>query len=195
MKKSILLVLPFLFVGCAGNFTSQVTPGFVVPTSDRIAVSYLDHANTNISNSATAILESQLERCQQTNLIKAAEVDSILRANKIEFPRRISEDFVRSLKPVLNAKYLLTGGVLIWTQGAPGFPMATATDVSATFSMYDLETGKVAWSVTGQEKGADGIFAEKPEQKAKVVFSQMLRKWQGFCNLSPAAKPAKSTTR
>ena len=195
MKTSILLLLPFLFVGCAGNFTSQVTPGTVVPTTERIAVTYLDHANTNVSNAATAILEGQLERCKQNNLIKSAEVDSVLRANKIEIPRRISEDFVRSLKPYLNAKYLLTGGVLVWTQGAPGFPMATATDVSATFSLYDLETGKVVWSVTGQEKGGDGIFAEKPEQKAKVVFFQMLRKWKGFCLVGPAPAPSKNSSR
>jgi len=195
VKKSILPLLPLLFVGCAGNFTSQVTPGYVAPTGDQIAVTFLDHANVNISTAATKILEGQLAGCKQTNIIPAETVDSILRVHKLEIPRRLSEDYVKSLKPVLGAKYLLTGGVLIWTQGAVGFPVATATDVSVTLSLYDLETGKIAWSVTGQEKGADGIFAEKPESKAKVVILTMLRKWKGFCSAPTASAPAQRTGR
>jgi hypothetical protein len=47
--------------------------------------------------------------------------------------------------------------------------------------MYDLMTGEVVWTVSGQEEGASGFMAEDPSVKAHLVFRTMLRKWDGFC--------------
>ena len=47
--------------------------------------------------------------------------------------------------------------------------------------MFDLESGEIVWTVTGQESGAGGVFAERPASKAKVVFKKMFMKWSGFC--------------
>jgi hypothetical protein len=63
--------------------------------------------------------------------------------------------------------------------------VASHTEVSASLTMYDLETGKTVWTVSGQEVGGGGIFAEKPEEKAAVVFRKMLQEWRAMCKPGP----------
>ncbi len=180
-KPTVSVVLAFLVAGCAGSFTSQVSPDYRPPLGKEIAITYLDHADLSIANAATSVLENELKACQLNDFVPAEQTNNLLQKNKIELPRRLSESFLLSLRDIIPARYLLTGGVSIWKKGGPGFPMASSTEVSASFTMYDLTTGRVVWTVSGQEEGADGIFAEDPATKAKVVFRTMLKKWEGFC--------------
>jgi len=180
-NKLIPFIIALFLIGCAGSFTSQVAPGYRPPFGKEIALTYLDHADINISNNATSILEEQLRHCRINDFLTAEETTNLLQNNKIELPRRLTEQFIQSLRDVIPVKYLLTGGVSVWKRGGVGFPMASSTEVSASFTMFDLTTGKVVWTASGQEEGAAGILAEDPSSKAKTVFHTMLKKWSGFC--------------
>lgn len=181
LKSKVLLVLAFLLAGCAGSFTSQVSPDYRPPLGKEIALTYLDHADISISNAATSVLENQLRACEVNDFLSAEQTTELLEKNKIELPRRPSESFIQSLGEIIPTRYLLTGGVSVWKKGALGIPVASSTEVSASFTMYDLTSGRVVWTVSGQEEGASGFFAEEPSVKANLVFRAMLRKWDGFC--------------
>lgn len=114
----------------------------------------------------------------------AEETMKLLEENEVDIPRRLTPSFVTSLKDILPKKYLMTGGVSIWKKGSVGWPAASATDVSISLTMYDIENGEVVWAVSGQEEGASGILAEKPEEKAKIVLEKMIKKWPEFCKTS-----------
>ncbi|MBI1804620.1 MAG: hypothetical protein HY033_11110 [Ignavibacteriae bacterium] len=178
------IVTTFLF-GCSGVYKSTLTPGHEIPQGHDLAVSYLDHPDVTVSNKATEVLESELRKCNKNDFIEARIVDSILSKHNITIPRRITSDFIKSLKNVIPTKYLLTGGVSIWVKGSVGsFPFGTNsnTQIAASFTIYDLASGEVVWTVSGQDEGASGIFSEDPARKAPSVFKQMLKKWEKFCS-------------
>ena len=184
MKNTIpiILILTLILMGCgAGSYQSKVKSDFEPPKAKDIAVMYLDHPDINISNIATKFLEKELKNCQVIGFIPAVRTDSMLQGNNISIPRRFTKDFALKLKNILNVNYLLTGGITIWKEGAPGFPVASSTEVGASLTMYDLNTGKVVWTVSGEETGWGGIFAEKPKSKAEDIFQGMLSEWEGFC--------------
>lgn len=177
----IALFLSILLIGCAGSYQSSVAPGYEPPASNQIAVTYLDHPDINISSSATKVLEANLNTCKLTECLSAERTEEIFQKNNISLPKRMTKEYVKKLKETLNVKFLLTGGVTIWKKGSVGFPVASSTEFGASLTMYDLETGEVVWSVSGEETGGSGIFAESPESRAKQVFLAMLKKWDGFC--------------
>lgn len=183
MLRNILLLssLSLLFFSCAGHFKATVKQGSTKPTGENLAITYLDHPDINISNMATSILEDLLKKCDLNLFTPAAKTDEIFQTNNITIPRRLTQNFVKSLKDILQVKYVFVGAVTYWDEGSVGFPVASSTEVGASFSIYELETGDVIWTVTGQEEGAAGIFAESPETKARSVFLTMLKKWPGFC--------------
>lgn len=182
MRKFFLLLLTAVFYSCAGTFTSNVTPGYETPPpGSEIAITYLDHADVNISNTATEVLINQLLKCKIYNFMKADSVDAILQKNNISIPRRLNETFLKNIHQVIPKKFLLTGGITKWNKGSIGFPVAKSTEVGISLTMYDLETGKVVWTVSGEESGGSGIFSDSPESKSEVVIGKILRKWKELC--------------
>ena len=180
MKNIYLSILMLVLIGCAGTFTSTVAPGYQPPEGKEIALTYLNHPDITISFIATAVLTQQLLACGIFNFIAADKTNEILQKNNINMPRHLTQNFIIALKELIPTKYLITGGISIWKKGSIGFS-DNSTEVSASLTMYDLETGKVVWSVSGQEEGYGGIFAEAPGEKAKIVFSKMIKKWPGLC--------------
>ena len=181
MQKYLIALSVLFLMSCAGGYKVQITPGYEPPEGKEIAVFYLDHPDVTIANSATAVLEKTLDYCSKINYINAAITDSIFQANDIHLPRRLSKNYLTSLREFLPTKYLLTGGVIKWIKGSIGFPVASSTEVAISLTLYDIENGEVVWTVSGDEIGMAGIFAESPEDKAEWVFSRMLHKWDGFC--------------
>jgi hypothetical protein len=176
-----IIAIFLLVIRCAGSFQSTVTSGYQPPAGEEIAVSFLDHPDINVSNKATAVLENELRECNLNNFISADETEDIFQKNNITIPRRLTTNFVKGLKEVLDAKYFLTSGVTIWKEGSAGFPIASSTEVGASLTMYDLDNGEVVWSISGEESGSSSILAEAPESKAEAVFESMLEEWEGFC--------------
>lgn len=181
MKNIYLSILMLILTSCAGTFTSTIAPGYQLPEGEEIALTYLNHPDITISFIATAVLTQQLMACGIFNFIAANKTNEIFQKNNINMPRHLTQNFIIALKELIPTKYLITGGISIWKKGSVGFPVASPTEVSASLTMYDLETGKVVWRVFGQEEGGRGIFAEAPVEKAKIVFSKMIKKWPGLC--------------
>jgi hypothetical protein len=181
MKHIQLIIMLIMLVSCAGSFKSTVKPGYDLPSGNEIAMTYLDHPDISISNKATEVLENELIKCNKRNFIKAKNVEEILQNNNITMPKRLTPLFFSKIKDHIKAKYFLTGGISIWKKGSVGFPVASSTEVSASFTMYDIQSGEVVWTVSGQEEGSSGLFAQAPESKAETVFKTMLKKWVNFC--------------
>ena len=89
------------------------------------------------------MLTQQLLACGIFNFIAADKTNEILQKNNINMPRHLTQNFIIALKELIPTKYLITGGISIWKKGSIGFS-DNSTEVSASLTMYDLETGKVA---------------------------------------------------
>ncbi len=186
MKALVLVLCASLLIACGGTFRSVVAPGYEAPAGEQIAVTYLDHPDINISNEATQVLEEQMAYCEIKNFLTAEKVQELLEKNNTTLPKRLTQNSIQALKEALPAKYLITGGVTKWQKGGVRFPVALDTEVGASLTMYDLATGKVVWTISGEEKGSGGLFAEDSKTKAKTVFKKMLSKWKGFCQPTTA---------
>ena len=78
MKHLLIVCLALILAGCAGTFTSTVTPGYTAPAGGDIAISYLDHADLNISNKATQVFTRQLTQCGIFNFMTADQTEDLL---------------------------------------------------------------------------------------------------------------------
>lgn len=186
MKSLLIVFCCLLWLNCStGKYTSTVTPGYTPPAGEEIALTYIFHADEEISNKATEVLTNQLLRCKIGRFMRAADTEKRLNENNLAIPRRITASYLASLGDLLPAKYLLTGSVDGWKQGELNYSTANnATEVSFSLTLYEIATGAVVWTATGQGEGASGVFAPEPERQAAHVVVAMLQKWSGWCEAS-----------
>lgn len=177
--KSLLLPLMLPLVSsCSGTYSSNKSDEFNIPQKNEvISIYYLNSMDNKISITATEVLETQLVKCSNISILKSSKVEEILIKNKIIVPKRISEEFVKSIAPIIGSKYIIFGDVLTWREGDQSYPAQT-TQVSLSITMYELSTGKIVWTSSGLE---DFSAFLDPIDKAPQVIVGMFSKWNGFC--------------
>lgn len=177
------LILPLFLNSCASPYISKITTGYSVPKQEEIAILFAENADQNVSTLATQATERAFTSCKK-QIVKADQFESALQKNKIQIPRRITADFVKSLRSATKAKYVLTSGVTKWQQGAAVvFDMAKQfTEVELGFTLWDIEKGEVVFTVSGGNRsGSSGLFAPKVEEFSEQIIKEMFQQWTGFC--------------
>lgn len=191
MKKSALFPV-LLLAGCGTSpFLSQVSPGYAPGGRDRISVHYLEHPDASISAIATDLLEQEMRDCPQIEVAPATRTDSLLQAKSIVLPRHLTREFIQSLHPVLGTKYFVIGGISGWWQPRLRVTAQMKAEVSASLTMYDLETGAIAWTITGALPGVAMSPADTSHWTARHLFGGMVERWNATCkdSIPPALKP------
>ncbi len=177
------LIVPLFLNSCAVPYISKITEGYSVPKQEEIAILFADNADQNVSTLATQATERAFISCKK-KIMKADQFESAVQKNKIQVPRRITADFVKSLRSATKAKYVLTSGVTKWQQGAAVvFDMTKQfTVVELGFTLWDIDKGEVVFTVSGgNTSGSSGFFAPKVEEFSEQIIKEMFQQWTGFC--------------
>jgi hypothetical protein len=179
-----VLVLSLLITSCASPYISKITSGYTVPKQEEIATMYADNADQNISTAATQAIERTFLSCKK-QIMKAEQLESAMQKSKIQVPRRMTTDFIKSLRSVTKAKYLLTSGVTKWQEGAVvlGFDASKGrTEVELGFTLWNIDNGDVVFTVSGSNRSnSGGVFASKVGDFAEQIIKEMFQQWSGFC--------------
>jgi hypothetical protein len=168
---------------CASPYISKITSGYNAPKQEEIAVMYADYADQNVSASATQAIERALTGCKK-QVVKADNIESAMQKNKIQVPRRMNADFIKSLRSATKAKYVLTSGVTKWQEGTVVLFDASKgrTAVEFGFSLWDIDNGEVVYTVSGgNQSSSGGVFAPKVGEFAEAIIKEMFQQWSGFC--------------
>jgi hypothetical protein len=177
------LILPFFLNSCASPYISKITAGYSVPKQEEIAILFADNADQNVSTLATQATERAFASCKK-QIMKADQFEAALQKNKIQVPRRMTTDFVKSLRIATKAKYVLTSGVTKWQQGAAVvFDIEKQyTTVELGFTLWDIDKGEAVFTVSGgNSSGSSGLFAPKVEEYSEQIIKEMFQQWTGFC--------------
>lgn len=185
MNKTIFcfFFIVSLFVSsCASPYISKISSGYNAPKQEQIAIMYTDNADQNVSTAATQATERALTSCKK-QIVKAEQLETAMQKNKIQVPRRMTADFIKSLRNVTQAKYLLTSGVTKWQEGMIGFDVAKGrTEVEFGFTLWDIDNGEVVYTVSGSNRSSSGgIMAPKVGDFAEAIVKDMFQQWSGFC--------------
>jgi hypothetical protein len=169
--------------GCASPYISKITSGYIAPKQEEIAILYADYADQNVSSSATQAIERALAGCKK-QIVRAEQIESAMQKNKMQAPRRMSTEFIKSLRTITKAKYALTSGVTKWQQGMVVIldPSKAFTEVEFGFSLWNIDTGELAFTVSGGNRSSSGsLLAPKVEDFAEAIVKEMFQQWSGFC--------------
>jgi hypothetical protein len=177
------LILPLFLNSCSSPYIAKITTGYSVPKQEEIAIMYADNADQNVSTLATQAIERSLTSCKK-QITKAEQLEVAMQKSKIQVPRRMTADFIKSLRSVTKAKYLLTSGVTKWQEGAVVvFDEAKArTSVELGFTLWDIDNGEVVFTVSGGNSSFSmGLLAPKVGEYAEQITKEMFQQWSGFC--------------
>lgn len=170
------------FSSCSGSYNATLTPGYSFRVFDTVAVSYIDYAEPAVSDSVTNILQQYLFTCANLKFVSAQSFESLLQANGLTIPKRLTREFLLRLRHISAARYLLIGNVTLWKRSYMALT-PKKSNVGIVLSLYDLDNGEPVWFVSGEsESDFTGLLASSPEFLCRTVIRNMIKEVNGFCN-------------
>lgn len=167
---------------CAAGIMLRGNPSTPIPEGSRIAVMLLDHADPAISSMATGWLVLALRtNCRNLSLIDHETVTANMTDAGVFVPRRPNRPFLEQFSTVIEADYLLTGRVTKWQGGRQLLRRALSTEVAMSLVLYEIGTGELLWSASGEDTAGEGAAAQDPSFAATKLLDNMLKKLPTFC--------------
>ena len=181
LMKSIAIVLPLVFTGCASSKTTKyLHPNVDLGAIRRVAVLPFE----NLTQERTAgekvqkIFLTELLASEAFEVVEPGQVTQALRAARVEQIEALGPADLKKLAETLKAQGIFIGSVVDFSESRSG--STPAPEVTIQLRLVEAQTGVTVWSASRTRSGASasarlfGIGGQSLSEAARQLIREEL---------------------
>lgn len=154
----------FGLIACGGTVKKSFTnPAY--PLSKVSSIAILPFDGVSEAGAASDLLSMVIANKEVFDyVVDRTQIQAVLAEHNLD-ATLLDEKTLLQKGNFINADALLKGRVTRFVEGAPHYPLATATEISMSLKLVSTETGQIIWTQLYSEKsGTRGLLAPSVDE-------------------------------